>query len=185
VGDYYLSVGRLTHTKRLDLIIEACNRMQRRLVIAGTGREEARLKAMAGSTVEFLGRVADSDLPRLYAECRAFVFAADEDFGIVPVEAQSYGRPVIAYGCGGVLETVLTGDDGKATGVFFGEQTVESVMCGIKKFEEVQERFDPEFIRAHAQRFDTKIFAEAIERYINDAFEARFMGETSLGENAQ
>ena len=103
--------AELVHAKRLDILIEACNRLKRRLVIAGEGREEKRLKAIAGPTVEFLGRVSDDCLHGLYAHCRALLFAADEDFGIVPVEAQSYGRPVIAYGHGGSLETVRVADD--------------------------------------------------------------------------
>ena len=109
--DYYLSVGRLTAIKRIDLLIAACNHLGRRLVIAGSGREEKRLKAMAGPTIEFPGRVSDQQLSELYAHCRAFLFAANEDFGIVPVEAHSYGRPVIAYGKGGSLETVVPVDD--------------------------------------------------------------------------
>jgi glycosyltransferase involved in cell wall biosynthesis len=177
IGDYYLSVGRLTHTKRLDLIVAACNRLGRPLLIAGTGREEARLRAMAGPTVTFLGRVSDRDLPDLYARCRAFLFAADEDFGIAPVEAQSFGRPVIAYGKGGVLETVLAGDRSQATGVFFPEQTVDSVMDGIQRFERSQAQFDPAFIRAHAQKFDTRIFIAAIQKYVEEAWGAHAMGE--------
>jgi glycosyltransferase involved in cell wall biosynthesis len=167
-GDYYLSVGRLTHTKRLDLVIEACNRLGRPLVIAGTGREERRLKTIAGPTIKFLGRVADDDLPDLYARCRAFIFAADEDFGIVPVEAQSFGRPVIALGKGGVLETVLSGDREDTTGVLFAEQTVESVVGGILRFEEIEKSFDPKFIRAHARQFDTTVFVSAIREYVAD-----------------
>lgn len=169
VSDYYLSVGRLTHTKRLDLVVNACNRLKRRVVIVGVGREEARLKAMAGPTIEFAGRVADADLPALYAHCRAFLFAADEDFGIAPVEAQSFGRPVIAYGHGGVLETVLSGEQEDATGVFFPRQTVESVVKGILDFEGIEQRFNPILIRAQSQRFDTSVFVSSMTKYIRDA----------------
>jgi glycosyltransferase involved in cell wall biosynthesis len=175
-ADYYLSVGRLTHTKRLDLIIDACNRLGRVLVIAGAGREERRVKAMAGPTVTFLGRVADQDLPALYARCRAFIFAADEDFGIVPVEAQSFGIPVIAYGHGGVLETVRGGDVDHRTGVFFPEQTTESVIGGIQRFEEIEDQFDHPFIRTHSQKFDTAIFGAAIQKFVEEACAARFTG---------
>ncbi len=177
-GDYYLSVGRLTHTKRLDLIIDACNRLGRVLLIAGSGREERRLKAKAGPTVKFLGRVADQDLPALYAGCRAFLFAADEDFGIVPVEAQSFGRPVIAYGHGGVLETVRGAGVDHPTGVFFREQTTDSVLDGIQRFEEIEAEFDPLFIRAHSQRFDTSVFVEAIQKFVEKAYAGRFTGGT-------
>ena len=175
-ADYYLSVGRLTHTKHIDLIIGACNCLGRDLVIAGSGREERRLKAMAGSTITFLGRVADQDLPALYARCRAFIFAADEDFGIVPVEAQSFGRPVIAYGHGGVLETVRGCDVDHPTGVFFPEQTTESVIGGIRRFEGIEGLFDVLYIRAHSQKFDTAIFVAAIRKVVEEAYAARVTG---------
>jgi len=168
-GDYYLSVGRLVGTKRLDIVIEACNRLHRRLVIAGTGREEKNLKSLAGPTIEFLGRVPDEDLPALYASCRAFLFAADEDFGIAPVEAQAFGRPVIAYGHGGSLETVRVNDlQGQSdTGVFFQEQTVESLMEGIFCFEAREDKFIPAEIQQHTWQFDTSIFVEKMRLFID------------------
>ena len=171
-GDYYLSVGRLFPTKRLDLLIQACNRLHRRLLIAGVGREEQRLKAMAGPTIEFLGRVPDAELPDLYANCRALLFAADEDFGMVPVEAQAYGRPVIAYGFGGSLETVRVGDLGGLpdTGVYFQEQTVTSLVDAIQEFEEKEGWFRPEDVRAHALQFDTRIFIDRMREYIEANF---------------
>lgn len=173
-GDYYLSVGRLSHTKRLDVLIEACNRLGRRLLISGEGRDEKRLKAMSGPTVQFLGRVPDKELAGLYANCRAFLFAADEDFGIVPVEAQSYGRPVIAYGHGGSLETVRVNDpEGKPdTGVYFGEQNVNSILESIQRFELVEDRFDPEEIQKHARQFDTSVFKSRFDAYIHAAIDA-------------
>jgi glycosyltransferase involved in cell wall biosynthesis len=158
--DYYLCVGRVTHTKRLDLAIQACNRLKRRLIIAGEGRELRRLKALAGSTIEFAGRVDDKQLQGLYANCRALLFAADEDFGIVPVEAQSYGRPVIAFGHGGSLETVRVADpEGRCdTGVFFREQSVESLQAAIVEFEMREQEFVPAEIKASAARFDRTEF---------------------------
>ena len=173
-GDYYLSVGRLTHTKRLDLLVRACNRLQRRLVIAGSGREEANLRKLAGPTVEVRGRVDDRDLPELYANCRAFLFAADEDFGIVPVEAQAYGRPVLAYGHGGSLETVIGDPDSpQATGLYFAEQSEESVANCIVNFEKEESRFVPEFIHAHAQQFDTEVFRARMTAFIEDVLAHR------------
>lgn len=162
--EYYLSVGRLTHTKRLDLLIEACNTLGRRLIIAGEGREEARLKAIARPTVEFLGRVPDQALPALYANCRAVLFAADEDFGIVPVEAQAFGRPVIAYGHGGVLETVRVNDPSgmSDTGKFFREQSVSSLIDAIREFETDEHKYIPEQIRVHSHMFDTAVFVDKI-----------------------
>jgi glycosyltransferase involved in cell wall biosynthesis len=165
--DYYLSVGRLSHTKRLDLLIEACNHLGRRLVIVGQGREEKRLQKMAGPTIDFRGRVSEEELPELYANCRAFLFAAEEDFGIVPVEAQSYGRPVLAYGRGGALETVKVSPQHRAsTGLYFSKQTVGSVVECILSFEEVEARFDPALIRAHAQQFDTAIFRAKMNDFV-------------------
>lgn len=169
-GGYYLSVGRLTHTKRLDLVISACNQLQRPLRIAGKGREEAALRKLAGPTIEFLGRVEDKDLPGLYARSRAFLFAADEDFGIVPVEAQAFGRPVLAYGHGGSLETVV--DDvtsASATGMFFPEQNAASLVDCILRFEERESDFKPAVIQNHARRFDTEVFRTRMRLFIENA----------------
>jgi glycosyltransferase involved in cell wall biosynthesis len=173
-GDYYLSVGRLTATKRIDLLVSACNRLGRRLKIAGAGREEARLKAMAGPTIEFLGYLPDAELRELYANCKAFIFAADEDFGLVPLEAQSYGRPVIAYGHGGSLETVRVGDPGGRadTGVFFRHQDTDSVVDAILQFEACEDHFDPVEIRARACQFDTAVFNKALRAFVRSAASA-------------
>jgi glycosyltransferase involved in cell wall biosynthesis len=169
--DYFLSVGRLMPAKRVDLLISACNKLRRRLLVVGTGREEKRLKALAGPTIEFLGFVPGSDLPKLYANCRAFLFAADEDFGIVPVEAQAFGRPVIAYGYGGSLETVRVADAaGRSdTGIFFSEQTIESVVDGIQRFETCEADFIPTEIQQHARQFDTSIFVDHMRQFIDNA----------------
>lgn len=167
--DYYLSVGRLTHSKRLDLIVEACNKLGRKLLIAGVGREEGVLKTLAGKHITLLGRVPDSALPNLYARCRAFIFAADEDFGMVSVEVQSYGRPVIAFGQGGSLETVRGyGQHPQPTGVFFNEQTASAVANAILEFECLEERFNPTAIRSHALTFDTSVFSERMKAFVDD-----------------
>lgn len=171
VEDYFLSVGRLVAGKRVDLLIEACNLLGRRLLVVGTGPEEGRLKALAGRTIEFLGYVPDRDLPALYARCRAFLFAADEDFGIVPVEAQACGRPVIAYGYGGSLETVRVGDpEGRPdTGIFFAEWTVESVVDGILRFEARENDFIPEEAQQYAKQFDTSVFMKSMGQFVDSA----------------
>jgi glycosyltransferase involved in cell wall biosynthesis len=171
IENHYLSVGRLVPGKRVDLLIRACNLLGRRLLVAGTGPEEKTLKALAGPTIEFLGYVPDCDLPPLYARCRAFLFAADEDFGIVPVEAQACGRPVIAYGHGGSLETVRVGDpEGRPdTGVFFPEWTVESVVGGILRFEAWENDFIPEAAQQHAKQFDTSVFMESMGQFVDSA----------------
>jgi len=173
--DYYLSLSRLSDVKRVDLMIEACNRLKRRLLIVGTGHEEKRLKAMAGPTVKFLGFVRDEDIPPLYARCRAFLFAEDTDSGIAPVEAQAFGRPVIAYGYGGSLETVRVNDSrGRSdTGIFFSEQTVDSLVDGILRFEAREQKFIPKEIQQRARQFDTSAFVEKMRRFIDAAIADR------------
>ncbi|MGA7245145.1 MAG: glycosyltransferase [Terracidiphilus sp.] len=174
--DYYLSLSRLDKDKGIELLIGACNKLGRRLVIAGTGRMEKHLKSIAGPTIAFLGRVPDAELSPLYANCRAFLFAADEDFGIVSVEAQSYGRPVIAFGHGGSLETVRVDDpEGRPdTGVFFPAQTVESVMDGIRHFESREHGFISESIQEHARRFDASVFKNQFRSFVDNAVAREF-----------
>lgn len=179
--DYYLAVSRLVPYKRLDLAVEACNRLGRRLRVVGAGPELRRLKAMAGPTVEFLGKLDDVSLRECYAHCRAFLFPAEEDFGIAPVEAQSFGRPVIAYGRGGALETIIGPPDGgdarSATGIFFGEQTAESLAGAILRFEEIESSFKPDFIRANAQRFSLERFKEEFVKFVAGCL-AEFQAES-------
>ncbi len=143
-------------------------RLGRKLRVAGTGPEEARLKARAGSAeLRFLGELSTEALWQEYAECRALLFAADEDFGMVPLEAQACGRPVVAYGVGGSLETVRGVGD-LPTGVYFGEQTVESVMKGILQFEAAEAcgRFDPATIQQWAAEFDTPVFLRHMRDFV-------------------
>jgi glycosyltransferase involved in cell wall biosynthesis len=169
--DYYLSVGRLTDTKRIDLLITACNNLRRRLIIVGAGREEKKLKAMAGPTIEFPGRVSDHDLSSLYAHCRAFLFAANEDFGIAPVEAQSYGRPVIAYGKGGSLETVVPPGDAlgrSPTGLFFLVQEHLALETAIREFERQEAAFVPTQIQRHALQFDRSLFDRRFSKFVKE-----------------
>jgi glycosyltransferase involved in cell wall biosynthesis len=171
--DYYLSLSRLSDVKRIDLMIIACNCLKRRLLVVGTGHEEKRLKAMAGPTIKFLGFVRDEDIPPLYARCRAFLFAEDTDSGISPLEAQAFGRPVIAYGHGGSLETVRVNEPGGSsdTGVFFAEQTVDSLMDGILRFETQEEKFVPKDIQQRARQFDTSVFVKKMKMLIDTALE--------------
>lgn len=169
---YYLSVGRLVRSKRIDILIEACNRLRRKLVIAGTGREMALLKKIAGHTIEFAGAVSASQLSSLYARCQAVLFAAHEDFGIVPVEAQAYGRPVIAYGRGGALETIIP----ETTGLLFDEPTAESLIQAMLAYEADAERYDRARIRANAQSFDTVVFKRRFAEYVDLCIQARQAG---------
>jgi glycosyltransferase involved in cell wall biosynthesis len=128
-GDYYLIVSRLIAYKRIDLAIGACAKLGRRLVVIGGGPDRARLERMAGPSVEFLGRVSDEVVSRMTAGCRALLFPGEEDFGIVPLEANAAGRPVVAWRGGGALETVREGE----TGVFFDEPTPESMAAAISR----------------------------------------------------
>jgi glycosyltransferase involved in cell wall biosynthesis len=178
VDDYYLAVGRLVPYKCTDILIGACAELGRRLVIVGDGPERKKLEKLATKNVEFLGEVDDTALRQVYAKARALLFAADEDFGLVPLEAQSYGRPVIAYGKGGSLETVIgaspgrrhEGEDTSAwTGVFFESQTVDSLVKAIRTFESSEERFSPLVAQNHARQFDTSIFVERLGSFINSA----------------
>lgn len=159
--DYYLVVSRFVRYKRIDLAIEACNSLGRRLLVVGSGgEEEAKLRAMAGPTVEFLGRVNDDELNRLFGNARALLFPGIEDFGLTPVEAMAGGCPVLAYAEGGTLETVMEGK----TGLFFHEQTVGALVGCIKKFEEVQDRFVPTEIARRATGFSERAFADRLMR---------------------
>jgi glycosyltransferase involved in cell wall biosynthesis len=171
IEDYYLVVSRFVPYKRVDLAIEACNRLRRRLQIVGDGPEYKRLRKVAGPTIEFLGRLDESALHEIYARCRALLFPGEEDFGLVPVEAQSHGRPVIAYGRGGALETVmadLADDDDTAncSGVFFGTQTAESLCEAMQRFERSESRFRPQFIRNSVERFSLERFKAEIATFV-------------------
>lgn len=169
-GAYFLVVSAFVPYKRIDLAIEACERTGDRLVIAGDGPDANRLKAIAGGKVEFRGPVNDDELKSLYAECRGVIFPGEEDFGIVPVEAMASGKPVIAFGKGGALETVLEGADLR-TGVLFREQTVESLADAIETFKTV--RFEPARLREHALRFDTSRYKQEMLASVKKAGEKK------------
>jgi len=153
-GDYYFTALRLEGYKRVDLLVEACNRLKLKLKIAGRGPMLEALREQAGPTVELLGFVSDEEMLSLVAGCRAFVFPAEEDFGISPVEALAAGRPVIALGKGGTAETVIHGE----TGVHFQEQTVEAVMEAIQRAESIV--WDASKIQASAEKFSEQAFRD-------------------------
>jgi glycosyltransferase involved in cell wall biosynthesis len=165
--DGYLHVGRLVEYKRIDILIEACNRLQRKLTVVGIGRDARRLKAMAGPTISFLGWVADEELARVYSSAMALLFAAEEDFGIVSLEAQSYGRPVIAFKAGGALETVKGDLNDHPTGLFFDHQNADSLTDAIVRFESIEHLFKPDELRAHARQFDTTVFQDKMRCLID------------------
>jgi glycosyltransferase involved in cell wall biosynthesis len=156
--DYYIAASRLVPYKKIDIIAQAFSLMpSKKLIIVGDGPEAARIKAICSDNIHFLGYKNNSSLVELIQGARAFVFAAEEDFGILPVEAQACGTPVIAFAKGGALETVV--DNGKAsTGVFFNEQTPESICEAVERFESMEEFIDPVFCRQNANRFDEDRF---------------------------
>jgi len=158
--EYFLIVSRFMPYKRIDLAIEACNRLQLPLVIIGSGRDENRLKSIAGPTIRFTGRLSDEEVLYYYAHCRAFILPGEEDFGITPLEAQASGRPVIAYGAGGALASVVEG----VTGTFFQTQTPESLIAALASFNE--RIYDPQTIRNHALEFDKPRFHRRILQFI-------------------
>jgi len=160
IGDYFLVVGRQEPYKRTDLVIKAANELGLKLKIVGGGTKLDSLKKIAGPTVEFTGRVSDEELVALYSRCKAFVFPPLEDAGITPLEAMASGRPVVAYGKGGALESVVEG----VTGEFFKEQTVESLVEILRNFDE--SKYDPKTIRAHAMEFDVEKFKEKIKSIV-------------------
>ena len=174
-SDAYLTVSRLSSSKRVDLLIEACNRLGRRLRIVGKGPEESRLRAMAGNTIEFLGEVGHETLWNEYARCSAFLYAAEEDFATALVEAQACGRPVIALGRGGALESVVSldnaGQRSSCTGVFFYEQTAASAETAIRRFELNEHRFQPAVIRKHAARFSVQAFRRGFQSIVDEALQ--------------
>lgn len=175
--DYFFIVSRLVPYKRIDLAVEAFNELGLPLVIVGDGSEREKLESMSKDNIKFLGRQSDEVIKDHYSKCRAFIFPGEEDFGITPLEAQASGRPVIAYGKGGALETVI---DGK-TGVFFEEQSKESLIEAIKRFEKI--KFDKVEIRNHSLQFDEEIFKKKIDNFIQSKYkEFNSMKHWKLGE---
>ena len=167
--DYYLALSAFAPYKRFDLALEACRRLGRKLVVIGTGQDEGRLKAMAGPTVQFLGWQSDEAIRDHLRRCRALLFPGEEDFGIVPLEAQACGAPVIAYGCGGATETVVPPSGRREpTGVWFLEQTVESLMAAMTSFEARRGDFNPGAARRQAQRFNAHRFQEELYTYLDE-----------------
>jgi glycosyltransferase involved in cell wall biosynthesis len=162
VEDYYLLVGRLVPYRRIDILIEAFNKLKRPLRIAGSGRDRERLEALAGPTIKFLGYVPDEELPTLLAKCRAFMFPGEEDFGIAPLQAMAAGRPVIAYAAGGALETVAHG----VTGILFEQQSVEAIIEAVELSD--TQAWNSQEIQAHARQFDSEVFKQKMLAFIEE-----------------
>jgi len=189
-GGYYMAIGRLVEYKGFDLAVAACTELGRRLKIIGAGPQEKNLRRLAGPTVEFLGHVSDFELRKNLAGCRALLFPGEEDFGIVPVEAQSFGKPVIAYASGGALETVrgIVPNEAElenATGVFFTERSASGLMKAMLEFEAREHTFRPEIIRKHSLQFDSAIFKRRMSDFISSAvkdFRARNQADNACSD---
>jgi glycosyltransferase involved in cell wall biosynthesis len=160
IDDYYLVLSRLMPYKRIDLAIEACKRMNRRLIVIGDGPDRNRLEKLADDRIEFLGRQPDKIVNYYAARCRALLFPGEEDFGMAPLEANAAGRPVIAYRAGGAVETVEEG----VTGVFFDQASSLSLAEAIEKFE--GRRFDQYTLRRHAEKFDRTVFTFRVLQFL-------------------
>lgn len=164
----FITTSRLVPYKRVDLIVSACTELNLPLTVVGEGPERQRLEALAGPTVQFLGFVSDDRIKQLYRQAQAFIFAADEDFGIAPVEAMAAGLPVIAYQAGGALETVKPG----VSGDFFADQTVQSLASVLQKFE--GNKYENSAIKRYAKQFSVDIFTAGIKKAVDDALSPRF-----------
>lgn len=161
--DYFITVSRLIPYKKVDLAIKACTECNLPLKVIGQGPELERLKESAGDSVQFLGYVSLEEKIRLLQRAKGFIFSAEEDFGIVPLEAMACGTPVIAYGKGGALETVAEGK----TGMFFREQTVDSLVEALKKFDSFS--FTPQDLRTQSKTFDISHFKKNMHEFVTHA----------------
>jgi len=162
---HYLAASRLEPYKKIELVVSVFNDLGLPLKVAGTGTNLDKLRAMAKSNIEFLGRVSDEQLRTLYSEAQAFVFPAEEDAGIMVLEAQACGTPVIAFGKGGSLETILPG----VTGEFFKEQTIDSLKSTLQNFNPL--KYNPELIRANAQKYDNQVFRRKIREFVETKYQ--------------
>lgn len=177
IGDYFLVVARLAAYKRIDLAVRACTALGVPLIVAGEGPDRKRIERLAGHTVRFLGRVPDNEVCTLLARCRAVLWPGEEDFGLVPVEAQAAGRPVIAFGRGGAAETVIPGE----TGILFFPQTVEALVSVIQGFD--PHAYDPSVLRENAARYDVALFVKRMATELEAAYSKHQQPATPPGHH--
>ncbi len=188
--DFYLMVSAFAPYKRVDLAIKAFNELGIPLVVIGDGQEAESLKKIANPNIKFLGWVSDEELRTYYEQCRAIIFPAEEDFGIVPLEAQAMGSPVICYGKGGVLETVIPNQSSWCseteiplektslpTGIYFYSQNEHAIIHAVKHFETVESSFCSQTLRKHALQFDKKIFSQKFNTLIKERFKEAYAKE--------
>ncbi|THD67731.1 glycosyltransferase family 4 protein [Robertkochia marina] len=161
-GEHYLSFGAITPYKRIDLLVETFNRNGKKLVVVGDGAELNKLQQKAKSNITFTGALEWSEIQKIIKNSRALIFPGEEDFGMIPLEVMAFGLPVIAYGAGGALETVIENKNntGRSSGLFFGNQTVTSLQRCIDDFENKEQNFNPEWIRTHASKFSEEHFIQ-------------------------
>ena len=172
--DFYLTASRMVSYKRIDIIVDAFSTMpDKKLVVIGDGPEMKKIKSKAGKNIEILGYQAFASLKSYMQRAKAFIFAAEEDFGIIVVEAMACGTPVIAFNKGGVSETVSDNN----SGVLFNHQSPESVKEAVLKFESIQDKFDPSFLRTHSMQFSRNIFEEKIKKFIDEKSNEFFPGK--------
>jgi len=165
--EFYLTASRMVPYKKIDLIVEAFSQTDKKLLVIGDGPDMAKIKSKAGKNVELLGFADDETMTDLMGRAKAFVFAAEEDFGITPVEAQACGTPVICFGRGGARETVL---DGKS-GLYFMEQNTKELLAAVAKFEQNYDKFEPVKIRENSLKFSRARFEAEIKSYVEKKYE--------------
>lgn len=171
---YYLIVSALVPYKKVDLAVQVFNKLKQELLVVGDGPELEHLKAMASANVSFVESTSDKEIVQYMERCRALIFPGEEDFGIVPLEAQACGKPVVAYGKGGALETVIGLDqtpisETKATGIFFYEQSPEALQKTVLRFKELRDQFDPNECHNNALKFDRPKYKQSMQNYIQSA----------------
>ena len=165
--DFYLTASRMVPYKKIDLIVEAFSQTDKKLLVIGDGPDMAKIKSKAGKNVELLGFADDETMADLMGRAKAFVFAAEEDFGITPVEAQACGTPVICFGRGGARETVLNGE----SGLYFMEQNTKELLAAVAKFEQNYDKFEPAKIRENSLKFSRARFEAEIKSYVEKKYE--------------
>ncbi|HEY6802586.1 MAG TPA: glycosyltransferase [Pyrinomonadaceae bacterium] len=175
VEDYYLILSRLVPYKRIDIAIEACKKLKRRLVIIGDGPDRERLEKLAGPETQFLGRQSDTQVNIYASRCQALLFPGEEDFGMVPLEVNASGRPVIAYRAGGAVETVVEG----VTGLFFDKPESASLIQAIEEFESLN--WNSAVLRRHAEKFDRKVFSFKVLQFLGSVAPSSCASELLAG----